>query len=64
MKKNSGFIHIVLVIVVIAIVLLYFGKNPILIWEQVRPIFANIFELFLSVIDWLINLITRIWITK
>lgn len=64
MKKDSGFIQIILIIVVIAIVLLFLGKNPLILWESIRPIFTFIFELFLNIVEWIITLLTRVWTTN
>lgn len=64
MKKDSGFIQILLLIIVFVVVALYFGKNPIVIWENVKPLFENALNLFVKAIDILIRFITHIWQNK
>ncbi len=61
MKKDSGFIQIILIIIVFVIVALYLGKNPVAIWEQVKPLFVNFFEFFVNAIEFLIKFVTRVW---
>lgn len=61
MKKDSGFIQIIALVIIFVVVLLYFGKNPIEIWQNIKPYFVFVLELFLKIIEWLINIITRIW---
>ncbi len=61
MKKDSGFIQIILIIIVFVIVTLYFGKNPMTIWEQIKPLFENFLRLIVKSIEFLIKLVTSIW---
>ncbi len=64
MKKESGFIHIIVLIIIFVVVTLYFGKNPVAIWEQVRPVFENFLKLFVNAIGWLIKFVTQVWQTS
>jgi multisubunit Na+/H+ antiporter MnhB subunit len=61
MKKDSGFIEILVLVIIFVIVLIYFGKNPIDIWNQIKPIFEYAFDLFLRLLDWLVVTITGLW---
>lgn len=61
MKKQSGFINIFILVVILVLLALYFGKNPIEIWEKIKPIFVHILELLVKVIDFLIKLTVQIW---
>lgn len=61
MKKDSGFIHIIALIIIFVIVLVYFGKNPVDVWSQIKPLFTFAFEIFLKIIDWLVRIITFLW---
>lgn len=60
-KKDRGFIHIIVLVIIFVVVLTYFGKNPVEIWETIKPIFVFILELFVKVIDWMIRFTTQIW---
>jgi hypothetical protein len=61
MKKQSGFINIFVLIIILVLLALYFGKNPIEIWQNIKPIFTYILQLFVKVIDFLITLTVQIW---
>lgn len=62
MKKNSGFIEIIVLIIIFVAVAIYFGKDPIEIWEKIKPIFILILDLFVKIIDFIIRFITSAWI--
>ena len=59
-KKQSGFIHILALIIIFVVVLIYFGKNPIEIWNTIKPIFIFALDLFIKIIDWLVIVTTQI----
>jgi phage-related protein len=61
MKKQLGFINIFILIIILVLLALYFGKNPVEIWEKIKPIFTYLFQLFIKVVDFLIKLIIQIW---
>jgi hypothetical protein len=61
MKKNSGFINIFILVIILVLLALYFGKNPIEIWEKIKPIFTYFLQLFIKVIDFLIKFIVQAW---
>jgi multisubunit Na+/H+ antiporter MnhB subunit len=61
MKKESGFIQIILIVIVFVVVALYFGKNPVTIWENIKPLFERLLDLFVNSIGFLIGLITSAW---
>lgn len=61
MKKNSGFLHIIALIIIFVAIAFYFGKDPIEIWEKIKPVFEFILNLFVSAIEFLIKIITLIW---
>ena len=63
MKKDSGFIEIIVVIIIFVLLAFYFGKDPVALWNQIKPIFELILELFLKVVGFLIQLIAKIWET-
>lgn len=62
MKKDSGFIHIIILIIIFVAVAFYFGKNPIELWEKIKPVFEFILDLFVRVIEFFIKIITFIWV--
>lgn len=61
MKKDSGFIEIIVLIIIFVVTAFYFGKDPLIIWENVKPVFEFILDLFVKSIEFLIKLITKIW---
>ncbi len=61
MKKESGFINIIILVIIFVVVLMYFGKNPIEIWEKIKPLFVYAFDIFLKILDWLVRTITQFW---
>lgn len=63
MKKNSGFIEIIVIIIIFVLIAFYFGKDPIAIWNQIKPILELIIDVFIKTIDFLIKIITQIWKT-
>jgi hypothetical protein len=63
MKKDSGFIEIIVLIIIFVVVAFYLGKDPVAIWEKIKPIFEFALELFVGAIEFLIKLIARIWET-
>lgn len=64
MQKNSGFIHIIALVIVFVIILIYFGKNPIDVWAQIKPLFVFVFDIFLKILDWLVRITTQLWQNK
>ena len=61
MKKNSGFIHIIVLIIIFVALAFYFGKDPVEIWEKIKPIFEYALDLFVKAIEFLIKMISKIW---
>jgi hypothetical protein len=61
MKKDSGFIQIIVLIIVFVVVAYYFGKDPIALWEKIKPIFEFALELFVKVIDFIIKAVAAAW---
>jgi hypothetical protein len=61
MKKESGFIHIIVLIIIFVLVAFYFGKDPIEIWERIKPIFEYALELFVKIIDFIIKTVAFAW---
>lgn len=61
MKKDSGFIEIIGLIIIFVIVAYYLGKDPIEIWNNIKPIFEFGLDLFVKAIEFLIKIITLIW---
>jgi hypothetical protein len=62
MKKQSGFIQIIALVIIFVVVLLYFGKNPVGIWQDVvRPIFVKSLDILVKIIDFLVKFISDIW---
>lgn len=61
MKKDSGFIQIIVLIIIFVAVAFYFGKDPIEIWEKIKPIFEFALNLFVKAIEFLIKIIAKIW---
>jgi hypothetical protein len=61
MKKDSGFIQIIVLIIIFVLVAFYFGKDPIEIWEKIKPIFEFALELFVKVIDFIIKAVAMAW---
>ena len=61
MKKNSGFIEIIVLIIIFVGVAYYLGKDPIVLWEKAKPVFAFALDLFVSVIDFIIKSIAAVW---
>ncbi len=62
MKKDSGVIQIIVLIIIFVVLAYYFGKDPIELWEKIKPIFVFILSLFVKVIEILIQLISKIWV--
>lgn len=63
MKKDSGFIQIIVLVIIFVVVAYYFGKDPITLWEKIRPLFEFIFDLFIKIIDFIIKLVAAAWQT-
>lgn len=63
MKKDSGFIQIIVLIIIFVVIAYYLGKDPLEIWEKIKPIFEFILDLFVKVIGFLIKIIAQIWET-
>lgn len=61
MKKDSGFIQIIVLIIVFVVLAYYFGKDPIELWEKIKPIFEFILDLFVKAIGFLIKIIAKAW---
>lgn len=61
MKKDSGFIEIIVIIIIFVVTAFYFGKDPLAIWENIKPVFEFILDLFVKAIEFLIKLIVKIW---
>jgi hypothetical protein len=61
MKKDSGFIEIIVLVIIFVVLAFYFGKDPLVIWENVKPILEFILDLFVKSIEFLIKLISKIW---
>lgn len=61
MKKDSGFIQIIALIIIFVVVAFYFGKDPIEIWGKIKPIFEFALELFVKAIEFLIKIIAKAW---
>jgi hypothetical protein len=61
MKKDSGFIEIIGIIIIFVVVAYYLGKDPIEIWNNIKPIFEFVLSLFVKAIEFLIKIITLIW---
>lgn len=61
MKKDSGFIHIIVLIIIFVAIAFYFGKDPVEIWESIKPIFIFALDLFIKVIDFVIRAVASLW---
>lgn len=62
MKKSSGFIQIVAIIIIFVVVVLYFGKSPLGIWnDTVKPLIVAAFSLIVQAIEFLIKFVTEAW---
>ena len=62
MKKSSGFIQIVAIIIIFVAVVLYFGKSPLGIWnDTVKPLIVAAFSLIVQAIEFLIKFVTEAW---
>lgn len=61
MKKNSGFIEIIVLVIIFVILAFYFGKDPLVIWENIKPILEFGLDLFVKLIEFLIKLISKVW---
>jgi multisubunit Na+/H+ antiporter MnhB subunit len=61
MKKNSGFIQIIVLIIVFVILAYYFGKDPVELWEKIKPVFEFVLNLFVKAIGFLIKLVAKAW---
>ena len=61
MSKESGFIQLIILIVLFVFIALYFGKNPVEIWKQyIEPVVTAGLGLFLRALNFLIVLITSL----
>lgn len=61
MKKQSGFLQIIVLVIVFVLVVLILGKNPIEIWSQyVEPMFIWSVNIFVKVISFLITFVTHL----
>lgn len=60
MKKDSGFIHFIILIIIFVLVAFYFGKDPVEIWEAIKPLFIFILDLFVKIIDFIIRAIASL----
>ncbi len=61
MKKNSGFIEILALIIIFVGVAFYFGKDPIEIWEKIKPTFEAALTLLVHAIDFIIKIVAEVW---
>lgn len=62
MKKSSGFIQIIALIIVFVVVALYFGKSPLGIWnETLKPLILSSLKLMGQAVEFLISFITEAW---
>jgi multisubunit Na+/H+ antiporter MnhB subunit len=61
MKKQSGFLQIIVLVIVFVLVVLILGKNPIEIWSQyIEPLFLWSLNIFVKVISFLITFVTHL----
>ena len=60
MKKDSGFIQLIILIIVLVLITFYFGKDPVVIWEKLKPIFIFILSLFVKIIDFTIKSVSEL----
>jgi multisubunit Na+/H+ antiporter MnhB subunit len=61
MKKQSGFLQIIFVVIVFVLVVLILGKNPVEIWSQyIEPLFLWSLNIFVKIISFLITLATNL----
>ncbi len=62
MKKSSGFVQIIALVIVFVIIVLYFGKNPLGIWnDSIKPLIVGAFDLIVRGIEFLIRFVTEAW---
>lgn len=62
MNKKSGFIQLIVIVVILVIIALFLGKNPAQLWnEYVRPLFVFAGSLVLRLIEFIIHLVTSAW---
>ncbi len=61
MKKDSGFIEILVLIILFVGIAYYFGKDPIELWEKFKPMFEFALELFVKVIEFIIKTVASVW---
>ena len=61
MKKDSGFIEIIALVIIFVAVAFYFGKDPLVIWDNIKPIFEFILDLFVKSIESLIKIVIKVW---
>jgi hypothetical protein len=61
MKKNSGFIELLALIIIFVVVVFYLGKDPVEIWEKIRPIFEFGLSLFVNAIDFVVKVVAEAW---
>lgn len=59
MKKSQGFVQIIALIIIFVVLALYFGKNPLGVWnESIKPFVLSIFEFIVKAIEFVIKFIT------
>lgn len=62
MKKSSGFVQIIALVIVFVIIVLYFGKSPLGIWnDSIKPLIVGAFDLIVRGIEFLIRFVTEAW---
>jgi len=60
-KKNSGFIHIIILVVITVIILSVLGYDPTGIWTQyIMPILNWFWSLFISILDFIIIQVSQL----
>jgi hypothetical protein len=62
MKKSQGFVQIIALIIIFVVLALYFGKNPLGIWnDSIKPLVLGAFEFIVRAIEFVIWLVTESW---
>ena len=62
MKKSQGFVQIIALIIIFVVLALYFGKNPLGIWnDSIKPFVLGAFEFIVRAIEFVIWLVTESW---
>jgi len=60
-SKESGFLQLIILIVLFVFIALFFGKNPIEIWKQyIEPVVTAGLGLFLRALNFLVVFITNL----